>query len=415
MLWLTKCRYTDYTIYDFLDKTSLLKLMTINKTFLNHDEYFKHRIQNWAKYKPEHFCYRQWWKFLMVHSIPNLTNTKIFEFGLKNKLPTLVDYALCQPQTLSLSSVFDQALEFGRFDLIKQFHLSGADIFTLNHYPLRRASRKGYLDIIQYLIQHKANIHVNNDEPLRNAIYSGNREVINYLLDAGATMHYLTVEVIIDNLNMDMLRSIMNRSRVQQAYIIHHAIKYSVKLKNLYTFKSMILYIIEHGLPITNWLNQSLILASKWIAVDIFQYCLSCAKIYHLNIEDGLIDPFYICIQKGSDYLIEALIKFSPQLNSKIDQLIIDKLMSRLGEADYWDNPPVKSLIDFAIKRQIDITSCLNYGLIQKCCDLYWVKFFVRNGADVNYNNGQALQIATMNNQFCVVEYLRGQTPNLPF
>ena len=67
----------------------------------------------------------------------------------------------------------------------------------------------------------------------------------------------------------------MNRSRVQQAYIIHHAIKYSVKLKNLYTFKSMILYIIEHGLPITNWLNQSLILASKWIAVDIFQYCLS--------------------------------------------------------------------------------------------------------------------------------------------
>ena len=76
--------------------------------------------------------------------------------------------------------------------IVKFFIQNGASVQPLDNFPLKFASKNGYLDIVKYLVEQGADIHDGGEEALQNAAkygyLTGNWGVAEYLISIGANL-----------------------------------------------------------------------------------------------------------------------------------------------------------------------------------------------------------------------------------
>ena len=225
---LSKNKFTDYIIFDFLDDRSILSLMRINKTFHAQDAYFRHRLSKIYNLditlsKPETLTYRKWWQLLIINRISMKQPNQILQFGIKNNFLTVVDYALTLK--VDINSAFVVAAELNNMKIAKLLVNSGADIQYRYNLPLRKSARAGCFNIVRFLVKRGADIREFGDEALKSAILSGNSKLVNYLIRRGSTLTFSMLELLVDLKKKDILTHyMMSLSSKMLEQLIRYAI-----------------------------------------------------------------------------------------------------------------------------------------------------------------------------------------------
>ena len=360
---LSKNKFTDYTIFEFLDDKSLLSLLAINKQFNQQDDYFKYRLSQiynlpLAMAKPNDKTYRQWWQILISNKISLQNPTQLLKFATKNDFFALFEYALTYKINLDLALIF--VSEYGNLPMVKCLTQAGANPKYMYSAGLRKAARGGHLDIIKYLAELGANTRDYEDEALRSAILSGNADLVQYLISNGSIITVSMFEIIIDLNRSDILSN--NIDKLSSDTLLG-LLMYAINVNNL----KMVNYMFEADF--TRDLDKPMI--------------LTCAINQHINrTESRWREYLNFYFQLATKYVCDLGVF----LNNIIENYAID--YTRLCAQT------ASQLINFALSHEIDvkpaITKLLYYSLDQ--LDLFLL--LVEYGADIRADIGVLIEKA---------------------
>jgi hypothetical protein len=193
----------------------------------------------------------------------------------------------------------------GHLNVVKSLYSHGADVSLNDNIAIKEACRLGNLAIVQFLHIKGAKLDANSNEPMRNALYMQHTHIISYLIEHGVDVKYdiiLLEEVIrghrydilkilydlgvdfslndykslkcaIEECNLDMIRYIITRINVANAYMKFIGI--AIRTKDLEVVKYIIGYYSSIGIKNDIILADYVVTAAAANGtVDILQYIL---------------------------------------------------------------------------------------------------------------------------------------------
>lgn len=266
-------------------------------------------------------------------------------------------------------------------EVLMENRVKASDIYNI---PFINACKNGHFDVVKNMIKYGININNEDDIALRCACEYGNFETVKYLLENGA------------DVNAKYSKPIQLASRNGHAEIVEHLIKHDANAMDDYSLEWSVknghIDVVKHLLKNGSYVNQNRILDEACETGNL--EIIKCLIDHKAKITTDVLNK--VCLA-GNLQIVKlflenkADIKFYDTYGNKIDVL--------KNACENFEI--IKCLIEHKAKITTD-----SFNKVCENGNLQIVKFFVENKANINANNGQALDGPVSKGHMDVVKYL---------
>ena len=248
-------------------------------------------------------------------------------------------------------NIFEYAVHFGQFELMKQIH-EKLGIKSDQEYLLLRAAKLGDLDMLKYLYE-QTNLNFKYGESiLKNAIKSGSIETVQYCI------HIMHIQTITDPYTIEL--AVENAVKADSLEILQYLVNYCDIL-----FKpSRIQPLGDPDTHIKHSLSRSLTNAIKQKKLYILKYCVEVLNIqlatYDLDSEWAhYLLLLQTAVQAGSFQCLRYLVEYCEMDISALPRWREDSLILTALNTNYDDKLKIKFISYILAKESAENTQRL--------------------------------------------------------